>query len=117
MATESILQFAGYNKQNTTLGANQLTEHLAFVTKDYSNFMASLICTTPMQEYGMIWFSGATGQMSDLNKMMVQDLSTALDHNNSQHYTQATFKLTAMLISSKGCHPVLHPPDHAGPQV
>ncbi|EHB03527.1 Phosphatidylinositol 4-kinase alpha [Heterocephalus glaber] len=83
------------------LQANQLTEHLAFVTKDYSNFMASLICTTPMQEYGMIWFSGATGQMSDLNKMMVQDLSTALDHNNSQHYTQATFKLTAMLISSK----------------
>lgn len=50
----------------------------------------------------MIRFSGATGQMSDLNKMMVQDLTTALDHNNPQHYTQAMFKLTAMLISSKG---------------
>lgn len=50
----------------------------------------------------MIRFSGATGQMSDLNKMMVQDLITALDHSHPQHYTQAMFKLTAMLISSKG---------------
>lgn len=50
----------------------------------------------------MIRFSGATGQMSDLNKMMVQDLITALDHSNPHHYTQAMFKLTAMLISSKG---------------
>jgi phosphatidylinositol 4-kinase len=55
-----------------------------------------------LQVYGMIRFSGATGQMSDLNKMMVQDLITALDHSNPQHYTQAMFKLTAMLISSKG---------------
>lgn len=50
----------------------------------------------------MIRFSGATGQRSDLNKMMVQDLNSALDQNNPQHYTQAMFKLTAMLISSKG---------------
>lgn len=50
----------------------------------------------------MIRFSDATGQMSDLNKMMVQDLITALDHSHPQHYTQAMFKLTAMLISSKG---------------
>lgn len=50
----------------------------------------------------MIRFSDATGQISDLNKMMVQELNTALDLNNAQHYTQAMFKLTAMLISSKG---------------
>ena len=50
----------------------------------------------------MIRFSNATGQMSDLNKMMVQELNIALDLGNPQQYTQAMFKLTAMLISSKG---------------
>lgn len=53
----------------------------------------------------MIRFSDATGQISDLNKMMVKELNTALDLSNPQHYTQAMFKLTAMLISSKGKGP------------
>lgn len=50
----------------------------------------------------MIRFSDTTGHISDLNKMMVQELNTALDLRSPQHYTQAMFKLTAMLISSKG---------------
>lgn len=50
----------------------------------------------------MIRFSDATGQTSDLNKMMVQELNLALDTGDPQRYTQAMFKLTAMLISSKG---------------
>lgn len=50
----------------------------------------------------MIRFSDATGQTSDLNKMMVQELKAALGAGDPQHYTEAMFKLTAMLISSKG---------------
>lgn len=54
------------------------------------------------QVYGMIRFSDATGHTSDLNKMMVQELRAALGAGDAQQYTQAMFKLTAMLISSKG---------------
>lgn len=59
----------------------------------------------PLQVYGMIRFSDATGHTSDLNKMMVQELRAALGAGDAQQYTQAMFKLTAMLISSRGTGP------------
>ncbi|XP_032802951.1 phosphatidylinositol 4-kinase alpha isoform X2 [Petromyzon marinus] len=113
MAIESILQFAGFNRQNASLGStssllpqsNLLHDRPGCVKKDYSSFMASLNLRNRYagEVSGMMEMYTIMGSQGDLNRLLVKQLNDALSSRNPEAYTQGMFKLAALLINSKEC--------------
>lgn len=50
----------------------------------------------------MIHFAQAVRGQSDLCRLMIKQLEEALDSAQPEAFTEAMFKLTALLISTKG---------------
>lgn len=59
----------------------------------------SLVC---VQVSGMIHFAQAVRGLSDLGQLMIKQMGEALASGQPEAFTEAMFKLAALLISSKG---------------
>eukprot|EP00106_Octopus_bimaculoides_P007153 XP_014774595.1 PREDICTED: phosphatidylinositol 4-kinase alpha-like isoform X3 [Octopus bimaculoides] len=100
LATESVLNYAGYNKTAAPLGTATLDRRPNCVTTDSSNFMAALSLRSR--------FSGEVSGMryvcnndEELIKKLCDGLEKDCDNKKSEEIKAGMFRVCALLISIK----------------
>lgn len=100
LATESVLNYAGYNKTAAPLGIATLDRRPNCVTTDSSNFMAALSLRSR--------FSGQVAGMrevcdsdEELIKKLCDTLDKDCDKQNTERIKSGMFKVCALLITMK----------------
>ncbi|XP_013387820.1 phosphatidylinositol 4-kinase alpha-like [Lingula anatina] len=102
LATESVLKYAGYNRQAAPLGTLTLSRRPACVTNDSSTFMSyfSLRSRYTGEVHGMK--AAFQGDDKALVKLLCRQLDQACMENKIEDFRQSLFRVTALLISNEG---------------
>ncbi|XP_078675528.1 phosphatidylinositol 4-kinase alpha-like isoform X1 [Branchiostoma floridae x Branchiostoma belcheri] len=106
LAAESILQYAGNTKDVST---SKLDKRPKCVNKDHSSFVASTSMRSCFMGEVQGMLSLCQGDERRLARTFHQQLTASSQGRDFQHFRKSLFRVTALLINSKGCHrPLLH---------
>ncbi|XP_021377626.1 phosphatidylinositol 4-kinase alpha-like isoform X3 [Mizuhopecten yessoensis] len=99
LATESVLNYAGYNKSAAPLGTATLDRRPNCVTTDSSSFMATFSLRS--RYTGEVSGMKSVCDESELTKMLCDKLKIALQSGDENKCKQAMFRVCALLVSVK----------------
>ncbi|XP_053375288.1 phosphatidylinositol 4-kinase alpha-like [Mercenaria mercenaria] len=105
LATESVLNYAGYNRSAAALGSSTLERRPKCVTTDSSSFMANL----SLRSRFMGEISGMRSICSDdeLVKLLCDRLEKACQDTDVEQCKQAMFRVSSLLICMEDINKVL----------
>ncbi|KAJ8312892.1 hypothetical protein KUTeg_010265 [Tegillarca granosa] len=99
LATESVLNFAGYNKSAAPLGSAVLDRRPTCVKMDSSTFMANFSLRS--RYTGEVAGMKSICSEDELSKLLFNKLETALQKQDGEEIYRAMFRVCAFLVSVK----------------
>ncbi|CAM1325927.1 PI4KA (predicted) [Pycnogonum litorale] len=104
LATESVLQFTGLNVLSAPLHTSTLEKRPRCVTTNTSHFISNMCLRSRYagEISGMLLACENNQQKSNLSKRLCNYLKTSCRDRDEDSFKSYLFRITAMLISSKG---------------